>query len=318
MNAIGANAYIAFCEETAYGTTPATPAMTQLSAMLPGESISRKNEELLSNAITGARARKDSRLGNTTVSGSLPFELSINSLATILKHALGPVVTTGAAAPYTHTIKRGPLPVGLTIEKAFPDIGQYYRYTGCRIDSMSLQVGTSGFVTGDLAFIGQDEISAASALGTPTVPDHIPLAHFDAVFTSDISGVQVPAQVLSLNLNLNNGLDGQRVVGSRDIASLREGMGEITGTLTVLFENDDYLSAMGTGVEFNSVLTFTDDDTGDSLQFRLPRTVYTGGDITPKIASDKGIVLTLAIRGLYDTTTATDFMVTVVNDAAAI
>ena len=91
MQATGSQSYIAICDETTYGVTPASPTLQKLTAMVYGESLGASYEEVVSNSVNGTRAKSDVRNGNQTVSGRVPFELSIAKVGSQLE--LGDVFT---------------------------------------------------------------------------------------------------------------------------------------------------------------------------------------------------------------------------------
>lgn len=309
--AIGALGRIAYVEESVWGTTPGSPQLKLIKAGLYGESLSASIEELMSNAVNGSRAVENVIQGNIDVKGAVPIELPLLGIGTLLKHALGTVNTSGAG-PYTHVIKRGALPAGLTLEKGFTDIGQYIVFTGCRIDKLSLSVSPQGLVTGSLDIIGKD----FSASGTPLDASvdtvvHTPFVHHQATFEEGGSA----ATLLNLNLNLTNGLEPVRVIGSRTIGALPEGKGEITGDITVMFENLTLFNKWKNGTATSLKATFTSG--AHSIEFYLPSVRY-NGEAVPKIASDRGVVVPLSFRAIYDSGEATDLKVTLVNTEATI
>lgn len=309
--AVGAFGRIAYVEESTWGTTPGTPAMKLLKAGVYGESLSASIEELQSNSINSNRAVEAVLQGNIDVKGAVPIEVPLLGIGTLLKHALGTVNTTGTG-PYTHVFKRGALPAGLTLEKGFTDIGQYIVFTGCRIDKLSIAVNPQGLVTGSMDVIGKD----FSASGTPLdasvdTVTHTPFAQHQATFQEGGGAVTL----LNLNLNITNGLEPVRVIGSRNIGALTEGKGEVTGDVTVMFENLTLFNKWKNGTATSLKATFTSG--AHSLEFYLPSVRY-NGEAVPKIASDKGVVVPLPFRAIYDSGEATDIKVTLINTEATV
>lgn len=310
--AIGANARLSFVQETTWGTTPASPSMKMLKALTPGLDISVEIEKLVSNAVNASRGRSKARGGNRTVGGKIPFELPLLGFGTLLKHAIGPVTTTGAG-PYTHVIKRGALPAGLTLEVGYTDIARYHAFAGCRINQMDLQIGPQGFVTGSLDMIGKSAATpSGTSLGTPTSVEHDPFVHHEAAFLE--GGLAVT--LLNYSLSSQNDLDPVRGIGSRDIVSLSEGRGDLTGSVTVLFENDTYTNKVLNETASSLKCTFT--VAGGSLEILLPRIKYFG-KASPGIQTDKGVVQVLEFQAERDDVTEmTDIKVTLVNTEATI
>ena len=107
----GALAQISYVAESTWGTTPGAPTMKLIKAATTGETLGADIERQMSNAINANRAVELFRGGKKSIKGSIPFEVAPLGFGTILKHALGPNVDSGAG-PYVHTIKRGNLAVG--------------------------------------------------------------------------------------------------------------------------------------------------------------------------------------------------------------
>lgn len=394
--AIGANGYLSYREEAVWGDGGSgTPKM--LKAATYGESLGGNVEELISNAINASRAVEAARGGNIGVAGSVPIELPLLGIGTMLKHALGSVTTgrhvsqqptnvtgvvidyaesscdagdgtlaftvigttlawtangdtagtaqdvsaggtftlesgtvgnalivtvtagslpstdqsdadiTVSATQYKHIIKRGTLPAGLAIEKAFTDINQYFVYTGCKISQMSLNIANSGFVTGSFDVLGKDESASGATVGTPTEPAHSPVVHHEA----SIEEGGAPATILGLDANITNEIkDDDFKVGSRYRATLQEGKGNATGTITVQFDNLTYYEKWLNETESSLKAVFT--VTGGSIEFYWPKIKYFG-DLGANLESAQGIVMPLSFRAVKDTTEDSDVVITIVN-----
>lgn len=304
--ATGANARFSFVQESTWGTTPGSPSMKLLKAAGYGESLGAEIELLKSNAINSNRSVEIVRGGNIKVKGGIPLEVAALGLGTILKNALGTNVTTGAG-PYVHTMKRGALPAGMSIEKGFVDLAQYFVFTGSKINALNLSIPNNGLVTGSLDVIAK-QMSAPSgtSLGTPTATTHVPFTEWEAVCKEGGS----VATFLNMNLSITNNLDAVEALGSRYIASLMETKGEVTGEVTLMF---DSVTVMNKWLnETSSSLQVTLTNAANSFDVLVPNIRYIG-DATPKIQSEKGVVLPLKFQGIYDSVTGTDIQFTLTN-----
>lgn len=308
--AIGAQGRITFVPETTWGVTPGSPTMKFIKAATYGESLGGTIEELISNSINANRAIDAMRGGNVDVRGAIPVELPILGIGTLLKHTLGTVVTTGAG-PYTHVIKRGVLPVGMTIEKGFLDIGQYFRFNGCKPNSLSLSIASQGLVTGTMEVIGKGFDAFGTSLGAPAALVHAPYVQHEAVVLEGGGG----ANVLGMNLNLTNNLDPVRAIGSRYLVALTEGKGDVTGDISLMFENLTVFNKWLVETPTNLKVTFTSGT--NSIAFDIPNVRYTG-DAVPKMQSAQGVVVPLNFRGIYDATALSDLVITIVNTEVTI
>lgn len=402
--ASGGSAQITYCEQTAYDEIPSSPQMTLLRAAAFGESLGSTTEELTSNAIGASRSVQDIKPGNIDAGGAIPFELSIDGMGTLLKHALG-VATTGRAVTqqptnvtgvtidyasigstpgngtlgyadsitslswaesgdttgelvnvsaggvftlisnngqsitvhvdatslpagtvsdtditvsgslYTHTIKRGPLPIGLVFEKGFTDISQYFPYIGNKIEQLQIAVNPTGLVTGsiDLKGRGPGTPSATPLDATPTDPGFETIAHHEA---SSVLEGGTAAVILGLEMAIGNALDTDKFqVGSKYRASLPEGQGTAKGTITFLFEDLTYYNKWLNGTETSIKIIFTQG--AKSVAVYYPRVRYTG-DGAPKIESAGGIVNAMSFSAFYSSVEGSDVVVTITNNETAI
>lgn len=307
----GALARFSYVAESTWGTTPGSPSMKKLGAAVPGESLGGNIAELVSNAISARRDRENARGGEITVQGSIPFELAPLGLGTLLKHALGTSATAGAEAPYTHTIKTGALPAGLSIEKAFTDVGKYVVFRGCKIDGLTMNMSAEGLVTGSLDIVGKDYEINDATLGSPTAVAHNPFAEWEAAVSEGGSGIVV----LSYGLTLRNNIQRVAASGTRFAASLNPGKVDVTSTISMMFESDAALAKWEAETASSLGVTFTQGD--DSVEILLPNVKYFG-DAIPKIETDQGIVVQMTARGLYDASTSTSCRIVIVNDEATI
>lgn len=307
----GALGYIAYVPEVTWGTTPGTPAMIQLKAATYGETLGMEIDEHISNSINSRRSVEIVRGGNKHIKGSVPIEFAALGLATVLKHALGPVVTTGAG-PYTHTIKRGALAAGMTIEKGFTDIAQYFVFTGCKPEKLAGSVSPAGMFTGTLDFIGANMTASGTTLDASlTTSTHTPFMEWEAVATEGGSA----ATVLAFDFEITNKLDEVLAVGQRGPAAVTEGMGECTGNVTMMFENLTAFNKFLNETASELKIIFTNG--ANTLEFYFPEVRYIG-DAVPKIANSQGVVVPLKFRAIYDTTELTDVKIVFVNTETTI
>lgn len=307
----GALGYLAYIPEVTWNTTPSTPSMIQIKAATYGESLGMEIDEHLSSSINANRSVETVRGGNKHFRGTVPLEFAALGLGPLLKAAIGPVTTSGAG-PYTHVIKRGALAPGMTIEKGFTDIAQYFVFTGCKPNKLAGSVQPSGIFTGSMDVIG----GGMSASGTPldatlTTSTHTPFMEHEAVVEEGGSGVTV----LGFDFEINNNLDEVLAVGQRGPAAITEGKGDCMGNVTLMFENLTAFNKFLNETASELKVTFTNG--ANSLEFYFPEVRYMG-DAVPKIASPQGVIVPLKFRAIYDTSVASDVRVTLINTEATI
>lgn len=221
------------------------------------------------------------------------------------------VATVGAAA-YKHVITRGALPVGLGAEIAYPDITQYNAFDGLRIESMSLSVGTSGMVTGSMNLVGKTSTILATASGTPSSVTHVPFVHHEATLMDGGAS----ASMTALSFDIGNDIEQIRVIGSRTIASAREGMGNASGKITTLFQDATMINKVINETASSLRAFFGAADGTGSIEFKFPNVKYFG-DAGNGIQTTKGIVQSNDFQA-DSSVGSTDITVTIINSEATI
>lgn len=295
----GSQGQIIYDAETTYKTDPGTPDCKILP--FKSESLRFSRNLVESEAITSSRNPKKPGRGKSNVSGAI--ELEINPyIAAILKHALGSNTTTGTS-PYTHTMKVGSLPVGLVIEKGFKDISQYFKYNGCRINSLKMSFTPEGIVQGSVDIIGAKETVGSSSLdATPTDLGHKP---FDAYEASIQEGGSAIAIVTEADFTLENNLDDSVYVigGAGEKYSLPAGKVKVSGNLKALFQDLTLFNKAKNSTETSLKVTFSRGDglgsaDNESLEIFIPELLYQPN--APIIAGPEGILVELPFIAYYD------------------
>lgn len=297
--ASGSRAQVIYDQESTFGTTPGTPDARVFPFLT--ENLSQKRERNRSMIIRSSRNATKGVKGPKDVSGNVSTELD-PYLATIWKHILGSVTTTGSG-PYVHTIKVGALPVGLCIEKGFTDIAQYFLYNGVRIAKATLEFNASGYVPFSLDFMGRKRTASGSSFdATPVDLGHLP---WDMAEASIEEGGSSIATVKKLTMEIEENLDGDNYcIGSGgERVSIPEGVLLVSGTLTALFENLTLFNKAVNDTE-SSVRIVLSRGTGlgsagnEYTEFKIPELVY--GENDPVVQSDKGVLVELPYAAFYD------------------
>ncbi len=158
----GSNSYLAFQEETTFGTPPAAADMKY--CYFVSESLGEQINLITSQVIRSNRNPTKPVRGNRNVSGSIRTELA-PSYGAFLKGLLGKSVPSGAEAPYTHTITIDGECASFLFEKGFIDISEYLLFLGCKVNKFTLSAKAEGFQDITFDFLGSYE---AQALGYDT------------------------------------------------------------------------------------------------------------------------------------------------------
>lgn len=269
---------------------------------------------LRSNAIrAGRRTRSLGRLGAKTVGATVDMELPNTSLATLLKHILGDVDTTGAG-PYVHEFTPGEhAGQSMTVQVGIEDTTGTVRpftLTGSKVNSATLSCSV-----GELAQLSVDisarDYTTATALATASyAADLIPFTFIEG--SVEVNGSPV-ASARSATLTINKGLKTDRhVIGSRLIREqVEQDHFEITTEITADFDSMTLFDLIAAGTAVTSVLTF--DNGSETL------VVETNGQIVgdPPSLTNPGIEeQTIRLDHSSNTSDAETITVTLTNDEA--
>lgn len=311
--ATGSASSIAIQLEQTWGVLPLTPKLIEINASTYGESISVESDELVSNAINPNRGILDTRSGQVKVKGSVPFELPVKNSDLIIYGLLGDMVQTDVTISGTvkkkKVFKRAQTLPSFLIQKGFHDINQFFKYSGCKINNMQLTVEPTGLATGSFEIVGKDcNVSTTSFDATPTKYVHKVYSAIDSVILENGAG----ALFTNFNFNITNGLYDSRIIGSRHSANIGPGKSEVTGELSIMFENVDLYNKWLNETQTDLKITFTSGK--DSIEFLFPK-VKLNGEASPKIENQEGINISFKWRALVDVGGYnSDVVITIIND----
>jgi hypothetical protein len=289
-------------EETVWGTTLATPVGIVIPVSGIGGEWYRRN--LIDNPeLRGNRNPASPVRGNVVVNGSFQVPLHLDAIGWILKHGVGKQDTTGTTSPYIHTGKINwsdgtedlDLPVGLSVEVGFTDIGQYHVYDGCRINSLAVSATSEGVCVFDVGVVGQGVTQGVASMdASPTTYTSSAIDHFAATIKEGGGATTI---VTDVSLSLNNNLDTSMYVigGAGSLGDLPTGMASVTGSLTALFQSDALLTKGRSHTESSLELTWTSGT--DSLVLTVPELVYEPA--APTISGPAGVKASMNFRGYY-------------------
>lgn len=169
-------------------------------------------------------------------------------------------------------------PVSFNIERQYKDLGSnvFSLFTGMCITSMSLDVPADAAIKGSLVFTGSKEESKAASLGSgyknaSSTKIMTGANHVDKIFEN-----AAEIGLLRFSLNVNNNLRSRLQVGTLGITGVGTGSMEITGALSVYFNNntlfDKYLNQDKT-----SLVIAVQDGVGNGYVIEIPSVKITNG-----------------------------------------
>lgn len=253
----------------------------------------------------------------TVTSGDVSTGLTHTSGDVTLGAVTWQYVAASATTIYQHLLTGNKdLPTGgLSFEKRIMGSGanQYFPMVGGRVNEINLNIPTEGIVTADLALLAQRSIaaSASSIAGTPTTTGDEPFVGLQADLRVN-SVVNTVAQ--SATLRITNNLDGNAfVIGNRFRKDVPTGQRQITGTITMFFE--DLTTYDLFKQETKVPIKFSFAHNGNYMEFDMPECKLTGGTPTPAIAGNGTITHTFNFNA-FKNTGAYDIRMTLKNQVS--
>lgn len=214
--------------------------------------------------------------------------------------AEGPIAscTMTVVGKKTYTPTSSHTDPSFTIEHYHSDITKSMAFTGCKINSLAIQLPPTGISTVEFGMMGKDVTSASSAyFTTPTAATTTGVvAAVNGVVT--LNGVKV-ATITGLSINVAGGMSAVPVVGSNSYSDIAEGRVRVTGQITALFEDLTYYDLFDAETEFAIAAAFTTSSTAaaDFVSFVMPRVKLGSASIDD---GEKNLTQTLAFTALYN------------------
>lgn len=224
--------------------------------------------------------------------------MPLNGVALV---AEGPVAgcTVTATGKSTFVPTTGHTDRSFALEHWFADVAQSERFLGCKISKIGLQLPPSGIATAAFEIMGQNVATGtAQYFTTPTaVSTSAPLAAVNGVLR--VGGVTL-ASVTGLNIDITPTYSGEAVVGSNVKPALFAGMVNVTGQMTVFFEDAVLRDAFLNESEVELIAAFTTDNTAtaDFVSIAIPR-IKLGGASKDDVMA--GIKATIPFQALLNT-----------------
>lgn len=269
------------------------------------------NDQLLS--VAGNRDAGDPFYGRLSVAGSVRVPIDTVHFGRWLEGLFGTVSPTGTNPNFTRVYKSGGTALRpYTIEKAFPDITRFESMVGVLVGSMDLNITDTGPADATFGLLARNEVAAGSSIaGTPVITS---FARFQRPTGAIARGGTALAAVVGGNIRFSNALAPVNTVRSDlQIEGVDLGQTDVSGNISIRFQNHALLSDAIAGTAFNMTYTLTI-DANRSIEFRVPRTLL--GRRGTQIPGPGGITVSYPFVGAFDPTQQCSFMVTYRNGVA--
>jgi len=237
-----------------------------------------------SQALTGSRFFQGmSFASRINVTGSIPVEFTPDTLIWALKEG-----GFGVQDSTAETLKASDsVDSWLTVITNFKGEGCYEKIIDCKINTISLNIATESFVTGEIGIVGSNAEFISTGyfeglIDNPTDSQLICLNSTATAFGTDIS-----AQLSNANIEINNNLEGVTGLNTIYNADIREGTASLTSDITynkfdkTIYKNgmDALLSSSQTSLEY--LLGTEDED--KYVKITIPKATLSGnskGDLS--------------------------------------
>jgi hypothetical protein len=300
----GARAQMALAFETSYGTPPASGftrmpfACTTLGAEQP-----LLASELLGYGRDPLAPTKDA----VTSDGDVVILIDAASIGFWLKAAFGAPVTSGTTTK-THTSQSGNwnLP-SFAIETGMPELPRYAMYAGCKLDSLSWQMGRSGLLTATASIVAQGEtIATSSAAGSLADLMLTRFGHFNGAIKRNGANI---GNVVSADLAYANNLDRVETIrADGKIEGADPSVAALTGNIVVRFADQtlvtqaingeactlefEYSIASGAGLKLTAHAVFLP---RPRIEIAGPQGIQATFDWQAALAADPGRMCTVVL-----------------------
>jgi len=202
-------------------------------------------------------------------------------------------------------LKNGTTKKSFSIEDAYTDDDVYLLGLGMMVNTLSLSIQPDAMITGAMGLVGHTFSDPTAVAEASDVADVSTESPFDS-YTGELKLATVATSaVTGIALAINNGLDPRLPVLSTTPHKMTSGRFNLTGTLTLFFEDATNLERFLDETEFALEFTLTD-LSGNSYRFTMPRVKYTGES---RNISEQDIGEPLPFLALQDTTKGYTLMI---------
>jgi len=250
--------------------------------------------------LTGQRNPVAPFSGNRTVSGDIVVPVDSIAMARWLIAAFGSPATSGSG-PYTHEFKVPDSQGSYTLEIANKDLttARYLQHRGCKISSISIDIGGDGELTASLGILGATSSWETSSMdATPT--DNTTLGRLNNFHASLTEGGSAISNVVTASFTIDMGLDDSQYVigGSGTLGSIPEGIVSVGGSITMLMDDAAYAVIAKGDAETESSLALTlYGGTSSQMEIELQEILYSMNG--PAYPGPQGIQVSLDFQGYY-------------------
>lgn len=274
----GTRVQINYAPQLVAGTKPVTgwKALPRVS-----DSLNNTVELTDSETINDSRLKTAGAVTSANAEGDVEVEMIKGAYDDLIAAAAGNAWKVADPLKTDTIVFGGDVVTTFAMEKAHKDITQYHYWSGMRVNSFSLDIPESGFISMTFGFIGAGYEAAVTPFSvTPAAAVTSPKATSLSVSDIKIDGVTTKnvSCVTAFSFELANNIERQNCLGAGLYGSaLLEMMADMTGSITLAYsqKTQELLSKQLTGapVAIEATIKFTD---GDTYVLTIPKAQVSG------------------------------------------
>ncbi len=304
-------------EEVTYGVVPATPEFLELPIV--SESLGTNANTTTSNTLNPDRQLVDSILTGLDISGSFEVEVARTPAFDALLESTMSEAWDKVTVPGDWTLPVGSTMKSFTIMKRWPDPAGtpgvdylYHIYTGCVVNSATLNMNAGSEVTASIAIVGKEAdadtstvIPVGATLTSPTKFNVLRAPEVQNILLDNVANTLAIAIggscVTDITLTLNANVRGIQCLGTLGNKESVLGRFEATVGMTIFFNSNDIMEEFLTQGIVDIVFEIGDSATDDHYKVTIPK-----GKISSEVVVAGGtgtdVINAIVVQALVDNT----------------
>lgn len=286
---------IGILAETTWGELPSPAVFTPVR--FTGETFKINRENVVSEEIRPDRNLAASIQVGGDASGGLDAELSYGTFDALIESALFSTWST-------NVIENAVTQKSFHIQKKQTgggDAAVYELYKGMVVNTMAINISAKAKTTVSFTFAGKNGIIGTALTGSfGSASDTEILDASNAFVLDEAFGLSPLPKLMSMTINIDNGLTGRPVAGSVDLLRISAGQCNVSGSASFYFQNKAMMDLFlaGTGGELAVTLGKV---TGEKYSISMPSVKITDADhFSPNNEDD--VMLNITWQAEYDAT----------------
>lgn len=290
--------------EATLGTTPATPALTEVR--YTGEGLNYSIETVQSKEIRDNRMLSDLIQTKSDAAGDINFELSAVAFDDFIEAAM-------AKSWATDVLLNGTDLKSFTVQKHIQDCTTpaYINFTGSCVNAMSLNFEVGSPLTGSFgmmalgAAVTETQFTGATFVDAPTKDVMNSVSNVVEILED---GVASTSEFKSISIDLSNNIRAQDAIGSLSHIGMVLGQVAVSGNISIYFEDKTMLDKYIANTSF-SISFKVEDAAGNSYTFLMPKVKFQSGAVVSG-GLDTDIMFDGTWTAIYDSVEDTMIKVT--------